>query len=65
MNTRILFVEDENALREVLVEAATLEGYSAEGVPSAEAALVILKHADFGIVVTDVMLGVGMSGLIC
>lgn len=63
MSNKILFVEDEKALREVLLEAATLEGYHAEGVSSAEAALELLSLADFDIVVTDVMLGVGMSGL--
>lgn len=62
MNTSILFVEDEERLRDVLLEAAALEGYAVEGVPTAEAALEALAKKSFDIVVTDVMLP-GMSGL--
>lgn len=62
MNTSILFVEDEERLRDVLLEAAALEGYAVEGVPTAEAALELLAKKSFDIIVTDVMLP-GMSGL--
>jgi DNA-binding NtrC family response regulator len=62
MDLRILFVEDDDRLREVLLEAAAADGYKAEGVSTAEAALERLTNDQFEIVVTDVMLP-GMSGL--
>jgi len=58
----ILVVEDDDHLREVLLQAATLEGYEAEGVSSAEDALDRLKQAAFDILVTDINLP-RMSGL--
>jgi len=63
MSAKILFVEDEDSLRDVLLEAAALENYDAVGVSSAEAALELLSQDAFDIVVTDIMLGSGMSGL--
>ncbi len=62
MSARILFVEDEDALRGVLLEAARSVGYEAQAVASAEDALVLLAREVFGIVVTDVRLP-QMSGL--
>ncbi len=63
MTARILFVEDEDGLRNVLLEAASLDGHQAEGVATAEAALERLFDEAFDIVVTDITLGAGMSGL--
>lgn len=62
MNIRILFVEDEDGLRGALLEVAAIEGYEAEGVATAEAALERLAREPFDVVVTDVTLP-GMSGL--
>lgn len=62
MSVRILFVEDDEALRDVLIEAIALEGYRAEGVTSAEEALARLAQEAFDVIVTDITLP-GMSGL--
>jgi DNA-binding NtrC family response regulator len=62
MDIGILFVEDDEHLRAVLVEAATLEGYKAVGVESGEAAIARLSSECFDILVTDVTMP-GMSGL--
>ncbi len=62
MKMRILFVEDDDHLREVLLEAATMEGCLAVGVASAEAAIELLDQQSFDIIVTDINLP-GMSGL--
>jgi DNA-binding NtrC family response regulator len=62
MAIQILFVEDEDNLREVLLDVAATGGYKAEGVATAEAALERLATEAFDIVVTDVTLP-GMSGL--
>jgi DNA-binding NtrC family response regulator len=62
MSIRLLFVEDDDRLREVLLEAAAVENYQAEGVGSAEEGLERLKKGTYDILVTDVTLP-GMSGL--
>jgi two-component system response regulator AtoC len=62
MDIKILFVEDDERLRDVLLEAASLEGYDAQGVASAEAAVERLRDEPFEVLVTDVALP-GMSGL--
>lgn len=62
MNVKILIVEDDERLRDVLLEAAAMEGYDAQGVSTAEAAIEWLRREPFDIVVTDVILP-GMSGL--
>src|SRR6266496_3038927 len=62
MKMRILFIEDDDHLREVLLEAATMEGYLAIGVASAEAAIEQMEQQSFDIIVTDINLP-GMSGL--
>src|SRR5215813_4754711 len=62
MKMRVLVVEDDDHLREVLLTAATLEGYLATAVASAEEGLQLLEKDDFEILVTDVNLP-GMSGL--
>src|SRR5215210_5054410 len=62
MNVKILFVEDDERLRDVLMEAAAMEEYDAQGVSSAEAAVELLRDESFDIMVTDVTLP-GMSGL--
>jgi DNA-binding NtrC family response regulator len=62
MNIKILIVEDDERLRDVLLEAAAMEGYEAQGVSSAEAAIEQLRVGQFDVMVTDVTLP-GMSGL--
>ncbi len=62
MNVKILIVEDDERLREVLLEAAAMEGYDARAVSSAEVAIESLRREPFDILVTDVALP-GMSGL--
>jgi DNA-binding NtrC family response regulator len=62
MKLKVLVVEDDDHLREVLLQAATLEGYSATALPSAEAALDHLQEEQFDILVTDVNLP-AMTGL--
>ena len=62
MNIKVLVVEDDDHLRDVLLQAATLEGYEALAVPSAEEGLQLLEQERFDILVTDVNLP-GISGL--
>lgn len=62
MSSKILFVEDDDRIRELLLTAAAMEGYETEGVASAEAALENLSLKNYDILVTDVDLP-GMSGL--
>jgi DNA-binding NtrC family response regulator len=62
MGVRILFVEDDDRLRDVLLEAAAMEEYDARGVSTAEAAVDLLQDEPFDVMVTDVTLP-GMSGL--
>lgn len=62
MNIKVLVVEDDDHLRAVVLQAATLEGYHAEAVGSAEAAIERLEQESFDIMVTDVNLP-QMSGL--
>src|SRR5882672_3820563 len=62
METKVLVVEDDDHLREVLLQAATLEGYQALAVSSAEAAIERLERESFDILLTDVNLP-QMSGL--
>jgi DNA-binding NtrC family response regulator len=62
MQVKILIVEDDERLRDVLLEAAAMEGYDAHAVASAEAAVERLRQEPFAVLVTDVTLP-GMSGL--
>ena len=62
MDVKILFVEDDERLRDVLLEAAAMEEYDARGAASAEAAVELLRAERFDVLVTDVTLP-GMSGL--
>ncbi|MFT3743014.1 MAG: sigma-54 dependent transcriptional regulator [Pyrinomonadaceae bacterium] len=62
MKAKILVVEDDTRLRNLLVEALTQEGHSLTGASSAEAAIDILKTESFDVLLTDVNLP-GKSGL--
>lgn len=56
MKARILVVEDDTRLRNVLVEALTQEGYELNSADSAEAAIELLKDERFDVLLTDVNL---------
>ena len=62
MDVKILFVEDDDRLRDVLLEAAAMEEYDSRGVSTAEAAVELLRDEPFDVLVTDVTLP-GMTGL--
>lgn len=62
MKVRILFVEDDLRLQNVLLEAAAINNFLAVGVGSSEEAIERLTEEKFDILVTDVTLP-GMSGL--
>ncbi len=56
MKAKILVVEDEEALRNLLLEVISLEGHGCEGVASVAAAVKRLNEAKFDILLTDVNL---------
>jgi DNA-binding NtrC family response regulator len=62
MSIKILIVEDDDRLRDVLLEAVALEGYDSRGMSTADAALELLRRESFDLMVTDVTMP-GMSGL--
>lgn len=53
---RILVVDDEEVIREVLIETLTLERFSAVGVASAEEAQAMLDQESYHLVISDIML---------
>ncbi|MBA3322555.1 MAG: sigma-54-dependent Fis family transcriptional regulator [Pyrinomonadaceae bacterium] len=58
----MLFVEDDEAVRALLIEQAREDGYQTAGATHADAAISLLKKEEFDIIVTDVRMP-GMSGL--
>ncbi len=55
--TRILIVDDETVIRELLSDILSDDGYSVESVSSAPAALdIITKREEFGLLFTDIMM---------
>ena len=62
MSLRVLIVEDEEVLRENLLEFLTRAGYEAEGVGTGEEGLQRALESDFGVVVADIRLP-GMGGI--
>jgi len=59
---KVLVVEDDDGLREALVDTLSLGGYQCIEADSGETALLLLKNHKVDIVVSDVQMG-GMSGL--
>ncbi|WP_114325243.1 sigma-54-dependent transcriptional regulator [Candidatus Colwellia aromaticivorans] len=59
---KILVVEDDDGLREALIDTITLANYQCIEADSAETALLLLKNHSVDLVVSDVQMG-GMSGL--
>lgn len=62
MNLNVLVVEDDDALRSVISESISNEGYQVDDVGSAEDALKELRRDKYGLVLTDVNLP-GKNGL--
>jgi len=59
---KILVVDDEVELKNILVEALTAQGYHAVGFTAGEEALVTLRSQFFDILLTDLMMP-GMDGI--
>ena len=59
---RILVVEDDNGLREALVDTLLLGGYECREADSGERALLALSRQSFDMVISDIQMG-GMDGL--
>lgn len=59
---RILFLEDEPAIREVLTEYMKMQGYQVVGAADGETALALLEKEDFDMAVLDIVVP-GRSGL--
>lgn len=59
---KILFLEDEPTIREVLTEYMKMQGYRVTGVSDGEEALRLLKSETFDMAVLDIMVP-GISGL--
>lgn len=60
--TRILIVDDDEWIRDLLARVLMRNGYQVTTAPSAEEALVLLHQAHFDLLISDMML-TGMSGL--
>ena len=56
MTHRILIVEDDAVFLRPLLRAVEGEGYKVRATPSGEAALELLRHEDFDLVLTDKLL---------
>src|SRR6266480_2774251 len=59
---KILVVDDEVELKNILVETLTGQGYDATGYSSGEEALAALREFDFDLLLTDLMMP-GMDGI--
>lgn len=59
---RILVVDDEEVIRDVLIETLSLERFTAVGAGSAEAALEMLDQEEYHAVISDIMLP-GKTGM--
>jgi PAS domain S-box-containing protein len=59
---KILVVDDEVELKNILVEALTSQGYEAVGFTAAEEALETLREQSFDVLLTDLMMQ-GMDGI--
>ncbi|MEM7405994.1 MAG: sigma-54 dependent transcriptional regulator [Pseudomonadota bacterium] len=57
----VLLVEDDDALREALVDALTGDGYDVHATSEGQVALELLEQRDFGLVLSDIRMP-GMTG---
>lgn len=62
MLTRVLVVDDDMAIRSMVGEVLTDEGYDVTQAASAEEALQAFRRGGYGLVITDIRMG-GMSGV--
>ena len=53
MSKRILIVEDDNAVRQTMVDLLSEAGFEVEGAGDGEEALKIVQENSFNIVITD------------
>lgn len=60
---RVLVVDDERDLRDILSEWLTLSGYSCSTADSGDNAIAVLEEQKFDLVVSDIMMP-GMSGVV-
>jgi len=60
--SRILVIDDEDVIRMLVVEILESAGHEVTSAESAEVALALLEHAEFDLVVSDVIMP-GLSGL--
>jgi diguanylate cyclase (GGDEF)-like protein len=61
-NTRVLIVDDDEAVRNTMNEYIQAAGYNSEAVSCAEAALEIMQKDEFQVIITDIILP-AMGGL--
>ncbi len=59
----ILIVDDEPGFRELLVEAVRMDGFLADSAPDVDEALALVQEKHFAVVITDLMLPGGQSGM--
>ncbi|MBW3698224.1 response regulator [Vibrio sp. T187] len=62
MSLKLLLAEDDEQLREVLIEALSLEGFDVVGYDNAESAIDAATEQSFDLALFDVVMG-GMSGI--
>jgi len=62
MDTKILIVDDDDAIRDAMQEFLEISGYVASSIENAEKAVEMLKTVPVQVVITDIMLP-GMDGL--
>jgi putative two-component system response regulator len=60
--SRVLVIDDEHVIRMLVMEILEAAGHDVTGAESAERALTLLDHAEFDLVVSDVVMP-GLSGL--
>jgi len=63
LSERVLIVEDEAAIRLALKGVLKKAGYDVTLAPTGEAAIAAFEQAPFDLVLTDLSLGAGMSGM--
>ena len=61
-NTRVLIVDDDEAVRNTMNEYIQAAGYQSEAVSCAEEALKLIENNDFQVIITDIILP-AMGGL--
>jgi two-component system, cell cycle response regulator len=62
MDTRILIVDDDTDIRDLMCKYLEMMGYKTFGAASAEDSLELLKEKKIHVVITDILMS-GMNGL--